>query len=85
MVQPGLSVIPLCHREPHLGTLRFVVVQQTSSQVVMGAYWSSYAGSTDIAALAAKNQDEAKEYDYIICGGESRVSRRAKMWVTDSQ
>ena len=46
----------------------------------MGSYWSSYAGTSDIASLATPVGDaEAKEYDYIICGGTfipfSSVSR----------
>jgi len=37
----------------------------------MGAVWSSYAGSTDIESFASpENEEEVKEYDYIICGGQ---------------
>ena len=36
----------------------------------MGSYWSSYAGTSDIASLATPVGDsEVREYDYIICGG----------------
>lgn len=70
IVQPGSltcsAIIGKCIRTTYdLAVVRYL------QQGVMGAYWSSYAGSTDIAGLAASKQDEAKEYDYIVCGGES--------------
>ncbi len=38
----------------------------------MGAYFSSYAGSSNAALFATSNEEECdKEYDYIICGGGS--------------
>lgn len=36
----------------------------------MGSVWSSYAGSSEIASFASETREDAKEYDYIICGGE---------------
>jgi len=37
----------------------------------MGSVWSSYAGSTDIDLFATpENEEEVREYDYIICGGQ---------------
>lgn len=36
----------------------------------MGSYWSTYAGTSNIISLATPVGDaEAREYDYIICGG----------------
>jgi hypothetical protein len=43
----------------------------------MGATFSSYAGSNDIASYAVPiGSDEEKVYDYIICGGMSKIARR---------
>jgi len=37
----------------------------------MGSAWSSYAGSTEIASFATLGKDDdAREYDYIVCGGK---------------
>lgn len=50
--------------------LRYWSFAFNTVESIMGSYWSSYPGSTDVAALAGAERNEAKEYDYIICGGE---------------
>ena len=42
----------------------------SSPQDTMGAVLSTYAGSNDIGSFASTSKDDAKEYDYVICGGE---------------
>lgn len=57
------------HWGQHTDVHDFHPLHQT---LTMGQYWSSYAGSSDIAAFADLGSDgEGKQYDYIICGGES--------------
>ena len=46
----------------------------------MGSVWSSYAGSSNIASFASEDRKEAKEYDYIICGGECKSDLSALGW-----
>lgn len=50
---------------------RVVVTCIGKSSSKMGSVWSSYAGSSDIGSFASENLKDAKEYDYIVCGGES--------------
>jgi len=46
-------------------------LRNTCCAYIMGAVWSSYAGSTDIELFATpENEEKVREYDYIICGGK---------------
>jgi len=64
------------YRLPHLGQRQAVkcltsTLRNTCCAYIMGAVWSSYAGSTDTELFATpENEEEVREYDYIICGGK---------------
>jgi hypothetical protein len=81
----------ISYRLPHLQLQN--PPPSASTVYSMGSVWSSYAGSTDIAAFASpENAEEVKEYDYIVCGGQScdQDTRRTDFargdsWLCDCQ